>query len=277
MEKSRFQYTDRGLSGLGKTSRAQLAAVLRQSTGTITPAIVEQTLAIPRVKAARLLARWAVQGWLRRVSQGIYIAVPLESARADSPPEDAWVIAEAAFAPCYVSGWSAAEHWGLTEQVFRTVLISTTRRIRDRQPRMGGISFRVRTVSQKTFFGLKPIWRGRTRVDVSDPSRTIVDLLSDPSLGGGIRSSVDMLQRYLSSTDHRDVAQLVAYAETLGIGAVFKRLGYLLTRFAPEEDAAISICARSLTAGNARLDPALPATKLITAWRLWLSDGWSAS
>ena len=276
MEKQRSQYTESGLSGLGRASRAQLAAVLRQSAGTVTPTMVEKTLEIPRINAAKLLARWAAQGWLQRIRQGIYVAVPLESERADSPPEDSWVIAEAAFAPCYVSGWSAAEHWGLTEQVFRTVLISTTRRVRDREPRMGGIAFRLRTVNKKTFFGLKTVWRGRARVSVSDPSRTIIDLLSDPSLGGGLRSSVDMLQNYLASKEYRDVMQLVTYAETLGVGAVFKRLGYLLTKFAPEERTAIARCAKSLTTGNAKLDPALPANKLVTAWRLWLPEGWSA-
>lgn len=276
MEKQRSKYTETGLSGLGRASRVQLAAVLRQSAGTVTPAMVEETLEIPRVNAAKLLARWAAQGWLQRIRQGIYVAVPLESERADSSPEDSWVIAEAAFAPCYISGWSAAEHWGLTEQVFRTVLISTTRRVRDREPRMGGIAFRLRTVSKKAFFGFKTVWRGRTRVSVSDPSRTIIDLLSDPSLGGGLRSSVDMLQNYLASKEYRDVAQLVTYADTLGVGAVFKRLGYLLAKFAPEEEAAIARCAKSLTTGNAKLDPALPSKKLVTVWRLWLPEGWSA-
>lgn len=276
MEKERSQYTESTLSGLGKASRAQLAAVLRQSAGTVTPSVAGEVLALPRNDAAKLLARWAAQGWLQRVRRGIYIPVALESARADAPPEDAWVIAEAAFAPCYISGWSAAEHWGLTEQMFRTVQVSTTRRLRNREPRMGGITFRVRTVSKLTFFGLKTVWRGRTRVSVSDPSRTIIDLLSDPLLGGGLRSSVDMLQNYLASKEYRDVVQLLAYAETLGVGAVFKRLGYLLTMFAPEERAAIARCAKSLTAGNSKLDPALPANKLVTAWRLWLPEGWAA-
>jgi predicted transcriptional regulator of viral defense system len=276
MEKQRSQYTSSSLSGLGRASRAQLAAVLRQSAGTVTPSMVEKTLAIPRVNAAKLLARWAAQGWLQRVRRGLYVAVPLESERADSQPEDSWIIAEAAFSPCYISGWSAAEHWGLTEQVFRTVLISTTRRVRNREPRMGGTGFRLRTVSKKAFFGLKTVWRGRTRVSVSDPSRTIIDLMSDPSLGGGLRSAVDMLQNYLASKEHRDVARLVSYAETLDVGAVFTRLGYLLAKFAPEEGEAIAQCAKSLTKGNAKLDPALSAKKLVTAWRLWLPEGWSA-
>lgn len=114
MEKQRSKYTDLPLSGLGKLSRSQLAALLRQSTGTVSPAMAAKVLSLSRTDAAKLLSRWAAQGWLQRVRRGIYVPVPLESERADSAPEDSWVIAEAAFAPCYICGWSAAEHWGLT-------------------------------------------------------------------------------------------------------------------------------------------------------------------
>ncbi len=273
MEQSRSKYSD-SMSGLGKLSRSQLSLILRKTAGTVTPMLAAQTLRLEQVEAAKLLARWAKQGWLQRVRRGIYVPVSLESERADSSPEDAWIIAEAAFSPCFISGWSAAEHWGLTEQVFRTIHVSTQRRPRNREPTMSGIAFRLRTVSKKEFFGLKSVWRGRTRVQVSDPARTIVDMLSNPLLGGGLRSSIDMLQNYLSSKEYRNVSQLVTYAETLGIGAVFKRLGFLLERFAPEEQEAIARCAKSLTQGNAKLDPALPGEKLVTAWRVWLPKGW---
>jgi len=276
MEEKRSAYSSSALSGLGKAARAQLAALLREATGTVTPAMAAEVLGLTRQDAARRLARWAAQGWLQRVRRGIYVPVPLESERADSVPEDAWVIADAAFAPCFISGWSAAEHWGLTEQVFRTVLVSTTRRPRHREEMIGSITFRLRTVGDRAFFGLKGIWRDRARVQVTDPSRTVVDLLCDPSFGGGLRSSVDMLQSYLASKEYRNIGQLVSYAQALGVGAVFKRLGYLLERLAPEEGAAIAQCARALTQGNARLDPSLPAQRLVTAWRLWLPEGWPA-
>ena len=137
------------------------------------------------------------------------------------------------------------------------------------------MGFRLRTVRESEFFGLKSVWRGRAQVKVTDASRTVIDLMADPSRGEGLRSSVDMLQSYLASKEHRNVSQLVEYAGTLGVGAVFKRLGYLLARFAPEEGKAIARCRASLTKGNARLDPALPARRLVTAWRLWVPDGWS--
>jgi predicted transcriptional regulator of viral defense system len=276
VEKTRSQHTNSPLSGLGKLSRSQLAAVLRKSTGTVSAAQAAEILGLSRVAAAKLLARWAARGWLQRVRGGLYIPLALESERADSAPEDAWVIAEAAFAPCYIGGWSAAEHWGLTEQVFRTVLVSTTKRPRDRAPTLGGIGFRLRTVNEKALFGVMPIWRGRARVRVSDPSRTIIDLMADPTLGGGLQSSVDMLQNYLKSKEFRDIKLLMSYATTMGVGAIFKRLGFLLERYAPEEQEAIAQCARSLSRGYTKLDPTRPARKFVAAWQLSLPEGWSS-
>lgn len=276
MEDNRSKYSSSALLGLGRGSRAQLAAVLRRCSGAVTPEQAASVLSLSRNDAAKLLARWASQGWLNRVRRGIYLPVPLESEVADAPPEDAWIIANTAFAPCFVCGWTAAEHWGLTEQVFRTVLVSTARRPRDRQPVIGGIPFRLRTVGEREFFGLRNVWRGRMQVRVTDPSRTILDLMADPALGGGLRSSTDMLRNYLASKETSNVRQLIQYADTLANGAVFKRLGFLLARFAPEESAAIARCRAALTQGNAKLDPALPEEKLVTAWRLWLPKGWDA-
>lgn len=277
MENDRSEYTNSSLSGLGKQSRSRLSALLRQSPGTVSPEFAAKVLSVPRTEAAKLLARWAAQGWLQRVRRGIYIPVALESDRADSAPEDSWIIAEAAFTPCYISGWSAAEHWGLTEQVFRTLLVSTTNRPRDREPTLGGIAFHLRTVNEKAFFGLKTVWRGRSRVKVSDPSRTIVDLMADPSFGGGLRSSIDMLNGYLASQEYRDIKLLLSHAQTLGVGAVFKRLGFLLAHYAPEEREAIEFCSQFITQGYTKLDPAQPAKKFVTAWRLSLPEGWDKS
>src|SRR5215468_882578 len=73
-----------------------------------------------RVAAARI-ARLVAGGWVARVRRGLYLLLPLEAAGAATMAiEDPWVLAEVTLAPCYVGGWSAAEHWGLTEQIFRS-------------------------------------------------------------------------------------------------------------------------------------------------------------
>ena len=56
---------------------------------------------------------------------------------------------------------------------------------------------------------------------------------------------------------------------------VDSRLGFLLERLATEETAAINECRSKLTTGNAKLDPALTADKLITKWRLWVPASWA--
>jgi hypothetical protein len=80
-----------------------------------------------------ILAAWSRAGWLARVRRGAYVPVPIESPSADIALEDPWTVATAMFAPCYIGGWSAAEHWGLTEQIFRSLCVMTTKRPRDRK------------------------------------------------------------------------------------------------------------------------------------------------
>src|SRR5580692_3090418 len=69
-----------------------------------------------RVKNPSLvLSRLSKKGWLQRLRSGIYRIVPLGSDSTNPMPEDPKAIAMALFAPCYIGGWTAAEHWGLTE------------------------------------------------------------------------------------------------------------------------------------------------------------------
>jgi predicted transcriptional regulator of viral defense system len=111
----------------------------------------------------------------------------------------------------------------------------------------------------------------RHAVQVSDPARTLLDLLTSPGLGGGIRHVAEMLTTLLR---HRpdEAPKLLLYAEKLGVGAVYKRLGYLLQRDHTDAGELIDACRQRMTAGYANLDPALPADRLVTAWRVWVPD-----
>jgi len=261
-------------AGIGKTDRERLSAVIRGSKGTVSVDEAANILSASRTDASKMLARWAEKGWLSRVRRGLYVPVPLESQTADIPLEDPWVIASRLFIPCYIGGWSAAGYWDLTEQIFRTIVVLTTQRPRDRKPNIKGTDFLLKTISRSTLFGLKAVWRGQVKVDVSDSTKTVLDMLSEPRLGGGIRSTADMFANYLRS-ENRNLPLLLDYALRLGNGAVFKRLGFLLERLAPDEQDVIARSQESLTQGNAKLDPQLPADRLITRWRLWVPAGWA--
>ena len=149
----------------------------------------------------------------------------------------------------------------------------TTHKPRDRTPTIKNTKFVVHTTQERMLFGLKQVWRGQVKVAVSDQARTVIDMLANPSLGGGIRPPVDVLLNYLKS-ESRNVELLIEYAKRLETGAVFKRLGFLIERLAPEEQAALMACQSEITKGNAKLDPALPVARLATKWRLWGAEGW---
>jgi predicted transcriptional regulator of viral defense system len=262
-----------GLYGLGKAERERLTSLIRQSDGIISVKEAAEILSIEPAKVAKLLSRWSRKGWVSRISRGVYLPVPIESLTADIPIEDSWIVAKKLFSPCYVGGWSAAEYWDLTEQIHRTLVILTERKPRKRRVSIKNIELLLRTVPRKAMFGLRPVWRGQIRVDVSDPSRTIADLMNDPALGGGIRPTAEIFLNYLKS-NNKDLALLVNYAEKLENGAVFKRLGFLVEKLAPQEKEAIAVCRSRLTQGNAKLDPSIAAGRLVTKWKLWIPENW---
>src|SRR4030066_168540 len=261
------------ISGLGKEDRKRLSAIFRETKGTVSVRDAANILKVSPPDAAKMLSRWAKKGWLSRVTQGLYVRIPLESGTADIPLEDPWIIADRLFSPCYIGGWSAAAYWDLTEQIFRSIVVLTTQKPRDRKPIFKGTKFLLKTIPEKAMFGLKSVWRKEIKVLVSDPARTIIDMLSDPQLGGGIRSVVDSFKNYMKS-ENKNMDSLIEYASRLGNGAVFKRLGFLLEKFNPDERQTIGACKSNPTKGNSKLDPKLAGDKLVTRWKLWVPKNW---
>lgn len=259
-------------SRAGSPKRSRLSAVLRRSGDLVRVDDAVAALGINRSQAAKLLARWSEQGWLRRLRRGLYAAVPLVAEGDDQVVEDAWRLVPELFAPGYVGGVSAAHHWDLTEQLFRSVFVFTSRPLRKRNQAIQGIPFVLRHLPPEKIFGARLVWRGAVKVDVSDVHRTIVDMLDDPSCGGGIRHVADCLRAYFARED-ASPETLVQYANRLGNGAVFKRLGFLAERLGSEASI-VNECRRQMTKGNVKLDPALASPRLVGRWRLWVPDSW---
>lgn len=252
--------------------RRKLALVVRGASDVIEISDAERILDITRIAAAKLLSRWSQQGWLRRVGPGLYVPVNLDSLVSENVIDDHWILVPALYDPSYIGGRTAAEHWGLTDQIFRDIVVMTGCPVRVRTQRRAGAIFTLRHIQLKLIWGTKCVWRGSSRISVSDVHRTIVDLLDDPTLGGGIQHVDDCLRSYFSSHDRND-DRLLAYADRMGNGAVFKRLGFLVERV-QERASLAEACHERLTQGNAKLDPALPCRKLISRWRLFVPESW---
>lgn len=252
--------------------RAQLVQVLAASGDVIHISDVTRALAISRIDAAKRLARWREQGWLSRVGSGAYVPASIDTLGSERVLDDAWVLVPALFAPAYIGGRTAAEYWDLTEQIFKDVVVITGQAIREKRQERQGFQFTLKHINVSKIFGTKPIWRHHTKVPISDVHRTIVDMLDDPALGGGIQQVSDCLNSYLKRSDHND-QKLIEYGERLRNGAVFKRLGFLAERSQGGAKLA-ELCSARLTAGNAKLDPALPCSRLVSKWRLLIPQTW---
>ena len=253
--------------------RNRLSLVLRKAGELISIEDVSAALSMQRAEASKLLAWWNTQGWIKRLRRGYYVPVPLASFGQQQVLEDPWVMVPQLFGPACIAGWSAAEHWGLTEQLFRSTCVLTARKVRRKELTVQGFPFSLKHVKDSALFGTRPIWRGRARVLVTDPAKTIVDMLDDPAIGGGIRHVTDCLRAYLERQDSR-IDELIAMADKLGNGAIFKRLGFL-AEIEGKQDALVAACRARLTEGNAKLDPAALGHKLVKRWRLWVPGSYA--
>lgn len=260
------------LAGIGKLSRQRLSEVLRGvKGGCVTSKNAAEILDVSTARARAFLAAWAINGWLYRVRQGVYLPVDLAASSSDQALIDPWSVANELFAPCYIGGWSAAQHWGFTEQIFETTVVITSRHINGKKQTAGGLTFLIKKRKAEKMFGLKSVWKEHLKVQVSDPHKTIVDMFDEPAIGGGIRSVIDFFQQYLASP-HFNADILLEYAAKMNNKTIFKRLGFVLSKISPSSTALIDRCKQNISQGNSQLDPDLKGVRLIKKWRLWLPE-----
>lgn len=217
-----------------------------------------------------MLAALARAGWLSRIRRGVYLILPLEAASGEvTTLTDAWAVASVLYAPCYIAGWSAAEHWGLTEQLFRSIFVATGANIRSRNEDHLGARFHLTKLRLEKMDGLATVWRASMQVRVSGPERTLVDAGVAPAWVGGTRHLGEMLGAYRELGGANENA-LSSELELYGNGAAAKRLGYLCERLWPSATYLISRCSALKSEGTAKLDPAVRARgRLVTRWGIW--------
>lgn len=243
--------------GISSGNRAFLATLNRSLPGPFTPADAAAATNLDQAQAARQLQQLARQGWVSRLQRGLYVNVPLEASDPATWSADPWAIASKLFGPGYIGGWTALHHWDLTDQIFATTVFVTSQPVPRRRKTVGPVRLELRHRSESAFFGTRRVWRDGGPVPISDRERTLVDCLNDPSLGGGLRHTVEALATY-SELDDADWLRLVDYGDRLGNGTVFKRLGYLAEGLDIGSGELVEACLQRISSGVSRLDPALP-------------------
>lgn len=255
------------------TSKGILAQLARAAHGgLITPRRAAATLGVPAHSASALLASLTRRGWLARARRGLYLILPLEAGEhGPHVVEDPWVLALELYAPCYIGGWSAAEHWGFTEQIFRATFVATAAGIRTTKQIVLGAEFHLARVALGRVEAVTLEWRGALKVPVSDREATIADALANPAWVGGIRHLADLVASYRASANW-DPAKLERSLQGRRSGAAYKRLGLITEILFPDESQLIATCHKHRTSGNVKLDPAISTRgRLSKRWGLWVN------
>ena len=261
------------MSGISGKSRKRLKRIISASNSVLTAQLVSRALALSRLESARLLCRWHNAGWLKRVKRGVYWPVQLEENPDETAIEYPWLIADSLFAPGYIGGFSAVKHWDLSEQIFEPVVYLTVKPIAKREMIFSDVKFKLKTIKPYKVFGTKAVWRKSVKIKISDPSKTIVDFLDDPSFGGGMRVVTDFFMEYWDS-EHKNMNLLIKYARAMNNKTIFKRLGFLLEIKGLADSKTLERLKKNISAGYSEFDPSIGGSCALRRWNLKISRSW---
>lgn len=249
-----------------QSSRQYIQTLIASTNGLININDAQNAFNIPRDQTSRLLYRLAKKGWIKKLKNGLYRVVSLEASDPSLTDESPWLISNQLFAPCYISCWTAANHWGLTDQLFLDTWVVTTQKVFVKKRVIADHNFILRQVPKSHFFGLTYEWIENNKIAISDPHKTVLDFLCFPEAFSS-QSMLDIVKSYLNSKE-KDILTLTGYTKNIKNKAALKRLGFLLEYLNSDAYDLIQYCLKNKSKGNSPLSTITTCNKIISRWSL---------
>lgn len=231
---------------------------------------IQRILAMKRDTARNFVRKLVDRAVAIRLKPGLYILVPFELGRERAYMGNPLIVARELNngAEYYLSHGTAMEIHGMVTQprlVFHVTILTNRRPIT-----IMDAEFRFHASREELFFGLMDHWvTKQERVRISDPERTIIDGLRMPEYCGGL---TELAKGIWMKKEELDGGRLVDYALRMDIGAVIRRLGYLMELYQIGSPETRDPLRERLTETVVRLEPLLPAGgKFLHRWRLQLN------
>ena len=183
--------------------------------------------------AYSLLARLMKKGLVKKIRNNIYSTVNPATGQIFATR---YQIACAASPTAYISHHSAFEFYGLANQVFYEIYVSSETRFRDFQ--FDNISYKY--IASKIHGGVCEA-KNTQGVRVTDLERTVLDSIKDFKKIGGFEELLNCLE----GVQFLNEEKLKQYLEEYDIQSLYQKTGYLLSHFKNEmqlSDAFISWC-----------------------------------
>jgi len=231
---------------------------------------VREITGLSESSARSFVRRLVDRGVATRLKPGLFVLVPFELGKERQYFGSPLVVAREIMngENYYLSHGTAMEIHGMLTQPQLVITVTTPKA---RRPLTTlGVEFRFIRCQRRHLFGLTEHWViKQEKVCVSDLERTIIDGLKQPEYCGGL---TEVAKGLWMRRQDMDVNKLMRYARKLGVGAVIRRLGFLLETYEMAEARELEKLRKSLTATYVRLDPVLPAEgKRLRRWRIQLN------
>lgn len=248
------------------SSRQKITKLMSSTNGLITIDDAQRIFQISRQKARQILLSLAKSGWLKMIKSGLYAPVPLETADTTLSEESPYIVANQLFSPCYMGGWTAANFWGFTDQLFIKTWVMTTKNVRRKIVKVTNHQFILRHISNSYNYGFASEWVQNNKILFSDPHKTLIDFANFTHEFGSM-ALIDIFHSYMKS-EHIDLNHVKIYAQASGNKTIFKRLGFLMETYYPHEKDFINFCSLHISKGYSSFSSTSSCNRIIRRWKL---------
>jgi len=265
-----MHYKNNKLKTLGTKAAHLVTTLYEQNKPIFRLKEIQKILRLDEVSSRNFVRKLVNRGVVTRLKPGLFILVPFELGKEAGYIGNPLVVAREIMdgKDYFLSYATAMEvHGGITQP--QLVVYVTT--LKPHRPITAlGVEFRFIYNQKRYFFGISDHWvTKQEKVKVSDLERTIIDGLKQPEYCGGLTEVAKGLW-----IRHQDVNinRLISYAIKIGVGAVIRRLGFLLELYKIGTSEDWEILSSHLTETYVRLDSFLPSEgKFLRKWRLQLN------
>ncbi len=229
-----------------------------------------------RAPASKVLSQLINNGVVTRLKSGTFRLVPFELGFEREYLGNPYIVARELILSghkgikeeYYLSYGSAFDLHQMVTQPQLIVYVSSPEMMRSRT--IQGTEFRFVRCKADDLFGITEIWIDKNeKVYVSDLERTLLDGLRQPAYCGGFS---EVAKGFSIKHQAIDPQKLIDYAVKLDVGAVIRRLGYLMELYQIGSRIHWEFLQTKLTSTYQLLDPELPAEgHHIARWRLRLN------
>jgi len=255
---------------LGKRSAWLVTSLYGRGRPIFTLADVEDITGLKPGSARTLVHKLVARGMATRLRPGMFQLVPLELGRERDYLGNPYVVARelSGGKPYFLSHASAMDLHDMLTQPQLVVCVTSPAAIRGRV--ILGTQFRFVRCKPEHVFGTMDHWATKQeKVTVSNLERTVLDGLKQPEYCGGVTEVAKGLwiRRAAIDTD-----RLVEYAVRLNVGAVMRRLGFLMEVYGLGTADDHQRLRGRATGAYSLLDPVMPPQgKHLARWHLQLN------